>query len=49
MDPSEKRIVASLLLLAGITCLSVALYTNQVAKIAELISGVFEPALAGLP
>ena len=49
MDTSEKRIMASLLLLAGITCLSIALYTNQLAKIADLISGVFEPAVAGLP
>jgi hypothetical protein len=49
VDVSEKRVIGSLLLLAGITCLSIALYANQLAKIAELISGVFEPALAGLP
>ncbi len=49
MDTSEKRIISSLLLLAGITFLSIALYTGQLAKIAELISGIFEPAVAGLP
>jgi hypothetical protein len=49
VDISEKRIIGSLLLLAGVTFLSIALYTNQLAKIAELIGSVFEPALAGLP
>lgn len=49
MDTSEKQIIGSLLLLAGITFLSVALYTNQLAKIADLIGGIFEPAVAGLP
>lgn len=49
METLEKRIIGSLLLLAGVTFLSIALYTNQLAKIAELISGVFEPAVAGLP
>jgi len=49
VETSEKRIIGSLLLLVGVTFLSIALYTNQLAKIAELISGVFEPAVTGLP
>ena len=49
MDTSEKRIIGSLLLLAGVTCLAIALYTNQLATITELIGGIFEPAIAGLP
>lgn len=49
MDISEKRIIGSLILLTGLTFLSVALYTNQLAKIAELVKNIFEPAVAGLP
>ena len=49
MDISEKRIIGSLILLAGITFLSIALYTNQLAEIAELIKNIFEPAVTGLP
>ena len=49
MDVSEKRILGSLLLVAGISFLSIAVYTNQLAQIVELISSVFEPAVAGLP
>ncbi|UCH31927.1 MAG: hypothetical protein JSV05_00550 [Candidatus Bathyarchaeota archaeon] len=48
MDLSEKRIIGSLMLLAGITFLSMALYTNQLPLILELIKK-FEPAIAGLP
>ncbi len=49
MEISEKRIIGSLLLLAGLTLLSIALYTNQLVKIAELMRSIFEPAVAGLP
>lgn len=49
MEISEKRIIGSLILLAGLTFLSIGLYTNQLAKVAELMRSIFEPALAGLP
>ncbi|MFP3985044.1 MAG: hypothetical protein ACLFU9_03630 [Candidatus Bathyarchaeia archaeon] len=49
MEISEKRIIGSLILLAGVTFLSMALYTNQLAEVADLIKSVFEPAIAGLP
>jgi hypothetical protein len=49
MEISEKRIIGSLILLAGLTFLSIGLYTNQLAKVAELMKSIFEPALAGLP
>lgn len=49
MEISEKRIIGSLILLAGLTFLSVALYTGQLAEIAELVRDIFEPAMAGLP
>ena len=49
MEISEKRIVGSLILLAGLTLLSVALYTDQLTRIAELMKSIFEPAIAGMP
>jgi len=49
MEISEKRIIGSLLLLAGLTLLSAALYTEQLPKIAELMKSIFEPSIAGLP
>ena len=48
MDISEKRIIGSLFLLAGVTFISLALYTNNLSKIMELIRSIFEPAFAGL-
>lgn len=49
MDLSEKRIIGSLILLTGVTFLSIALYTGQLATIVELIRNIFEPSIAGLP
>jgi len=49
LEISEKRIIGSLILLAGLTFLSMALYTNQLATVAELMKSIFEPAIAGLP
>lgn len=49
MNISEKRIIGLLILLAGITFLSIALLTNQLDKVAEFVRNAFEPAIAGLP
>ena len=49
MDISEKRIIGSLFLLAGVTFLSIALYTNHLDKVIDLMRSIFEPAFAGLP
>ncbi|UCD96529.1 MAG: hypothetical protein JSV35_00285 [Candidatus Bathyarchaeota archaeon] len=49
VERSERRIISSLILLAGVTLLSMAVYTGQLAQVLELIKGVFEPAIAGLP
>ncbi len=49
MEISEKRIIGALILLAGLTFLSLGLYTNQLEKVADLMRSIFEPALAGLP
>ncbi|MFQ6068171.1 MAG: hypothetical protein ACE5KD_01365 [Candidatus Bathyarchaeia archaeon] len=49
METSEKRIIGSLILLTGLTLLSVALYTDQLAYVAKLMREVFGPAVASLP
>jgi hypothetical protein len=49
MELSEKRILGSLILLAGVSFLSIGLYTGQLERIIELIESIFEPAIAGLP
>jgi len=49
MELSEKRILGSLILLTGVTLLSIGLYTGQHVRIIELIESIFEPAIAGLP
>jgi hypothetical protein len=49
MEISEKRIMGSLILLAGITVLSIALYSDQLAEIVKLMRSIFEPAVAGMP
>jgi len=49
MENSEKRIIGSLILLAGITFLSIALYSGQLTEVAELMRRIFAPAVAGIP
>jgi len=49
MDLPEKRIIGSLLLLSGLTFLSVGLYTGQLTLVLELLKKIFETAIAGLP
>jgi len=49
MNPSEQRIIGSLLLLSGLTFIAVGLYTKQLGLVLELIKKVFGTAIAGLP
>ena len=49
MDQSEKRVIGSLLLLLGLTFITVGLYSGQLDYILELVKKVFETAVAGLP
>ncbi len=49
MELSERRVIGSIILLAGATLLVIALQPDQLAKIIEMMGKVFEPALAGLP
>jgi hypothetical protein len=49
MDPSEKRVIGSLLLLSGLTFLVVGLYTGQLDYIMDVMKKIFETAVAGVP
>ena len=49
MDQTEKRVIGSLLLLSGLTFITVGLYSGQLNYILELVKKVFETAVAGLP
>ena len=49
MDLPEKRVIGSLLLLSGLTCLAVGLYDEQSTFVLELLKKIFETAIAGLP
>ena len=48
MDPSERRVVGSLLLLLGLTFLALGLYTGQLGFVLEIVKKVFETAIAPL-
>ena len=49
MDPSEKRVIGSLLLLSGLTFLVIGLYAGQLDYIMDVMKKIFETAVAGAP
>jgi len=49
MDPSERRVVSSLLLLSSLTFLTIGLYTEQLGFVLQIVKKIFEVAVAGLP
>lgn len=49
MDPSERRVVGSLLLLSSLTFLTLGLYTGQLEFVIEIVNKIFETAVAGVP
>ncbi|NIW13639.1 MAG: hypothetical protein GWN31_06845 [Candidatus Thorarchaeota archaeon] len=49
MDPSERRVVGSLLLLSSLTFLTLGLYTGQLEFVIEIVEKIFETAVAGAP
>jgi len=49
MDLSERRVIGSLLLLLGITFLTLGLYTGQLERVLRMVKEVFETSLAGAP
>jgi len=49
MDVSFRRVIGSLLLLLGITFLTVGLYTGQLASVIEIVKRILEASVAGAP
>jgi len=49
MDSNEKRIIALLILLLGLTMLAAGIITNQVNYLIDFIKKVFEASTSGLP
>jgi len=49
MDPSERRVIGSLLLLSSLTFLNIGLYTEQLEFVLQIVKKIFEAAVAGLP
>lgn len=49
MNPSEKRVVGTVILLLGLTFLALAYMGNEVEYIRELLEVTFAPDIAGLP
>jgi len=47
MDLPEQRILGFLILLAGISFLSVGLYTDQLTTVTEIIGNILKTAIAG--
>ena len=49
MNPSEKRVIGTIVLLLGLSFLTLAFLGNEVKYIEELLKITFRPDIAGLP
>ncbi|MCX8171515.1 MAG: hypothetical protein N3E47_06065 [Candidatus Bathyarchaeota archaeon] len=49
MKIEEKRIIALLILLLGLTMLAAGILTNQINYLLDFIRKIFEPSIAGAP
>lgn len=49
MDLSEQRVIGSLILLLGVTFLTIGLYTGQLNTVLEIVKTIFEASVAGMP
>jgi len=49
MDVSLRRVIGSLVLLLGISFLTVGLYTGQVDRVMEIVKRILEASVAGVP
>ena len=49
MDPSEQRVIGSLLLLLGLSLLTLGVYTGQLETVLNIVKEIFETAIAGGP
>jgi len=49
LDTSQRRVVISLILLLGISFLTVGLYSGQLDIVFEIVKRVLESSVAGAP
>jgi len=49
LEVSEQRVIASLLLLLGVTALIVGLHSGQMDFVWKILNEVFKTAIAGAP
>ncbi len=49
MDISLRRVIGSLSLLAGMTFLTVGLYTGELQTVVDIVKRILEAAVAGAP
>jgi len=49
MDPSERRVVGSLLLLSSLTFLTLGFHSGQLEFVLEIVKKIFQTAVAGAP
>jgi uncharacterized membrane protein YiaA len=49
LDILQRRVVISLILLLGVTLLTVGLYNGQLDIVLEVVKRVLEPSVAGAP
>jgi len=49
MDVSFRRVVGSLMLLLGISFLTIGLYTGQINTVMEIVRRILEASVAGAP
>ncbi|MFA5364089.1 MAG: hypothetical protein WC325_02780 [Candidatus Bathyarchaeia archaeon] len=47
MELSEQRLIGSLFLLAGITCLAAGLFEDQFTTVVNILGEVLKAAIAG--
>jgi hypothetical protein len=45
MDIPESRVIGALLLLLGVSALTVAIYTGQLHTVVDLLKTVFSPSI----
>jgi len=49
MDVSFRRVVGSLMVLLGISLLTIGLYTGQINTVMEIVRRILEASVAGAP
>jgi len=49
LDVSVRRVIGSLMLLLGISLLTVGLYTGQITTVVDIVKRILEASVAGAP